>query len=133
MCKSSKGFFPSDIFSRGHATLHLAMSVGKLVRRSVTFLNSKRFLHYCSCPTVRDWIRPCFMLTQVDFIFSFHLFLLLIGETPGAVVSNVTLPSRNSKLYRSSLVLFTSQGNCLPIQKCLEIYAHDFKVLSCKN
>ena len=100
MCKSSKGFFPSDIFSRGHATLHLAMSVGKLVRRSVTFLNSKRFLHYCSCPTVRDWIRPCFMLTQVDFIFSFHLFLLLIGETPGAVVSNVTLPSRNSKLYR---------------------------------
>ena len=49
-----------DIFSRGHATLHLAMSVGTLVgpsvRRSVTFLNSERFSHYCSCPTVRDWI-----------------------------------------------------------------------------
>ena len=49
----------SDLFSRGYATLHLAMSVGKLVRRSVTFLNSKRFLHYCSCPTVRDWIAGC--------------------------------------------------------------------------
>ena len=40
------------IFSRGHATLHLAVSV----RRKVAFLNSERFLHYCSCPTVRDWI-----------------------------------------------------------------------------
>ena len=50
----------SCIFSRGHATLHLAVSVGRLVRPSVrpsvTFLNSERFLHYCSCPTVRDWI-----------------------------------------------------------------------------
>ena len=45
------------IFSRGHATLHLAVSVGRSVRPSVrpsvTFLNSERFSHYCSCPTVR--------------------------------------------------------------------------------
>ena len=50
----------SLVFSRGHATLHLAVSVGRSVGRSVgpsvTFLNSERFLHYCSCPTVRDWI-----------------------------------------------------------------------------
>ena len=48
------------VFSRGHATLHLAvsvgMSVGPSVGRSVTFLNSERFSHYCSCPTVRDSI-----------------------------------------------------------------------------
>ena len=47
-------------FSRGHATLHFAVSVGPSVRRSVgppvIFLNSERFSHYCSCPTVRDWI-----------------------------------------------------------------------------
>ena len=46
-----------SLFSRGHATLHLAgRSVGPSVRPSVTFLNSERFLRYCSCPTVRDWI-----------------------------------------------------------------------------
>ena len=44
------------LFSRGHATLHLAVSVGRSVGRSVTFLNSEPFLRYCSCPTVRDWI-----------------------------------------------------------------------------
>ena len=31
-------------------------SVSRSVRPSVTFLNSEWFLHYCSCPTVRDWI-----------------------------------------------------------------------------
>ena len=30
-------------------------SVRPSVGRSVTFLNSDRFSHYCSCPTVRDW------------------------------------------------------------------------------
>ena len=44
------------VFSRGHATLHLAVSVRPSVRPSVTFLNCDRFSHYCSCPTVRDWI-----------------------------------------------------------------------------
>ena len=42
----------SIIFSCGHVTLHLAMSV----RKKVTFLNCKRFLHNCSCPSVCDWI-----------------------------------------------------------------------------
>ena len=28
----------------------------RYVRPSVTFLNCERFLLYCSCPTVRDWI-----------------------------------------------------------------------------
>ena len=45
-----------DIFSYGHATLHLAVSVRPSVRPSVTFLNCERFSHYRSCPTVRDWI-----------------------------------------------------------------------------
>ena len=34
----------------------VGMSVRPSVGPSVTFLNSERFLHYCSCPTVRDWI-----------------------------------------------------------------------------
>ena len=29
-------------------------SVGRSVGRYVTFLNSERYSHYCSCPTVRD-------------------------------------------------------------------------------
>ena len=44
------------IFSRGHATLHLAESVGRSVGLSATFLNSERFSHCRSCPTVCDWI-----------------------------------------------------------------------------
>ena len=52
--------FSTTLFSRGHATLHLDRSVGPSVRpsvgRSVTFLNSEWFSHYCSCPTIRDWI-----------------------------------------------------------------------------
>ena len=32
------------------------MSVGRKESRYVTFLNSEWFLHYCSCPTVRDCI-----------------------------------------------------------------------------
>ena len=59
-----------DFFSRGHATLHLAVSVGPSVRPSVgpsvTFLNSERFSHYCSCPTVRDWIAVYPALFQFD-------------------------------------------------------------------
>merc|ERR1711946_57208 len=50
--------------------------VGKLVGRFVTFLNSERFLHYCSCPTVRDWIAvyPALFLFLLTFLF-FFLFL----------------------------------------------------------
>ena len=42
-----------------HATLHLAVSVGRSVGRSVDpthFFNFERFLLYRFCPTVRDWI-----------------------------------------------------------------------------
>ena len=46
----------SVLFSRGHATLHLAVSVGPSVRPLVTFLNFDRSSHHCYCPTVRDWI-----------------------------------------------------------------------------
>ena len=55
-------------------------SVGRSVRRSVTFLNSDWFSHYCSCPTVRDWIAvyPAlfffFEKNQIplDFVLFYH-------------------------------------------------------------
>ena len=54
MSKSVKIFH--CIFSRGHATLHLTVLVGRPVNMSVTFLNFERFSHYCSCPIVHDLI-----------------------------------------------------------------------------
>ena len=49
--------FPSyGLVSCGHATLHLAALVRPSVHKSVAFLNCKRFLHDCSCPTIRNWI-----------------------------------------------------------------------------
>ena len=53
------------LFSRGHATLHLAVSIRPSVG-PVTFLNCERFSHYCSCPSVRDWI------AVYPTLFSFH-------------------------------------------------------------
>ena len=88
------------LFSRGHATLHLAVSVGRLVcrsvgpsvRPSVTLLNSERFSHYCSCPTVRDWIAvyPALFLFNpvtmtIELPYPLGLFALL-------VLSRHTLP-----------------------------------------
>ena len=40
--------------SVGHVTFLVGRSICRLVGRSVIFLNSKRFLHYCSSPTIRD-------------------------------------------------------------------------------
>ena len=40
------------------------MSVG----RSVTFLNPERFLHYCSCQTVHDWIAVYLALLKYKLI-----------------------------------------------------------------
>ena len=51
-----KMFRFSGLFSRGHATPELAVSVGRSVGRSVRFLIREWFSHYRSCPTVRDWI-----------------------------------------------------------------------------
>ena len=50
----------SLVFSRGHLTLDLAMSVGQSDRpsdrlslcQSVTFFNCERSLHYCPCPSI---------------------------------------------------------------------------------
>ena len=48
------------IFRCGYATLHLAVlvkpSLRPSIRPSITFLNCEQFSHYCSCPTVRNWI-----------------------------------------------------------------------------
>ena len=67
-------------FSRGHATLHLAVSVGPSVgpsiRLSITFLNCERFLHYCSCPTVRDCLAvyPALLSCNVTLSKSYECF-----------------------------------------------------------
>ena len=66
-------FYFSHVFSRGHAILHLAVSVGRSVGRSVTFLNSERFWHYCSCPTVRDWIAVYPALFLIYIILQFFI------------------------------------------------------------
>ena len=49
---------PRDTFLVADTRLYTlpCRSVGRSVCRSVTFLNSERFSHYCSCPTVHDWI-----------------------------------------------------------------------------
>ena len=49
-------FFIFCVFLVADATLHLAVSVGRSVSPSVTFLNCDWFMHYCSCLIVRDWI-----------------------------------------------------------------------------
>ena len=45
-------------------------SVGPSVGPSVRFLNSERFSHYCSCPTVRDWIAVYPALFFLRFLLS---------------------------------------------------------------
>ena len=42
--------------TRDSTPCHVGRQVGPSIRPSVTFLNSGRFSHYCSCPTIRDWI-----------------------------------------------------------------------------
>ena len=59
-----------SVFSRGHASLHLAVSVSPSVGRLVTFLNSQWFLHYCSCPTVSDWIAVYPALFIVELVYN---------------------------------------------------------------
>ena len=44
------------IFSRGHATLELAVSVCWSVGWSVTFLNCERYWHFSPCPTKCEFI-----------------------------------------------------------------------------
>ena len=65
--------FEMFYFSRGHATLHLAVLVSRSVRPSVTFFNSEQFLHYCSCScsTIRNWIAvyPALFFSKLNKIF----------------------------------------------------------------
>ena len=50
-------------------------SVVRSVAPSVTFLNCERFSHYCSCPSVRDWI------AMYPVLFTFSLSLNKAGYT----------------------------------------------------
>ena len=73
------------------------------IRPSVTFLNFVQFLHYCSCPTVRDWI------AVYPALFFFHLFVPLPcppsfpSLCPPSIKSIASTPSVT--LYRASLTL----------------------------
>ena len=62
------------IFSRGHATLELAVSVRRYVGRSEILLNCERFSHYSSCPTVRDCI------AVYPALFYFYSFIITVGS-----------------------------------------------------
>ena len=54
-----------------HTTVSVLCTKIKLLQHtSVTFLNSERFLTYCSCPTVRDWIAVHPALFSLTWIFS---------------------------------------------------------------
>ena len=76
------------IFLVADTTLHLAVSVGRSVRPSVTFLNFELFSHYCSCPAVHDWIAVypalfisilCLSLGHKDeFAWSLHIFISFV-------------------------------------------------------
>ena len=46
----------SSLFSRGHASLHLAVLVPPSVSPSKIFLNCERLTHYCSCPNIPNEI-----------------------------------------------------------------------------
>ena len=59
---------------------YVGPSVRRSVRPSVTFLNSGRFSHYCSCPTVRDWIAvypALFLFKLVNCLFTITILLSL--------------------------------------------------------
>ena len=79
--KAVEDFF---VFSRRHATLHLAVSVD---RQSLTFLNSKRFSQYCSCPTVCDWI-AVYPALFYDHEFLFGRVLFDCRRLFGTVITN---------------------------------------------
>ena len=71
-------------------------SVHPSVRPSATFLNSERFLQYCSCPTVRDWIAVYPALFWSYSLFSFQPFGL-VGRS-ALRLPNIWSLSRSSKV-----------------------------------
>ena len=67
---------------------------------SVTFLNSKRFLRYCSCPTIRDLIPVYPALFSVHVLLFVHLMLSGWLKLPNFQ----KLPQiQNGKLYFSPM------------------------------
>ena len=90
-------------------------SVGRSVRRSVgpsvTFLNSEQFLHYCSCPTVRDWIAvyPTIVFMSVYYTFRVrkHIFMNFKKLIRQLVERAVRANKHNEKLsFTSNMRLF---------------------------
>ena len=85
--------------------------VGKSVRPSVTFFNSERFLHYCSCPTVRDWIAvyPTIVFMSVYYTFRVrkHIFMNFKKLIRQLVERAVRANEHNKKLsFTSNMRLF---------------------------
>ena len=85
------------LFCRGHATLHLAVSVGPSVRPSVTFLNCERLLHYCPCQTVRDCpaVYPTLILRKdMSLSVYFFQFRTTFGPTEPHILEEKTLSKK---------------------------------------
>ena len=87
-----------QIFSLGHATLHLAVSFFPFVYPSVTFSKCERFLLYCPCPTIQD----CGAEYPPLFFLFFFANLYISVERPYFLV-NLSFP-----LFFS----FTGLSNC---------------------
>ena len=67
-----------------HTTVSVLCTKIKLLQHtSVTFLNSERFLTYCSCPTVRDWIavHPALFVLMTTLFLFVHCVLRTINIT----------------------------------------------------
>ena len=94
-------------------------SVGRYVGPSVTFLNSERFLHYCSCPTVRDWIAvyPALFCNIEENCFSYSLVVKRIS------VQHIVLKwiGKQGRIHRSPVAdgwAAAAMQKPLAIQKC---------------
>ena len=81
---------------RDSTTHFVGPSVRPSVRPSVTFLNCDRFSHYCSCPTVRDWI------TVYPALFHFP----------------IALPHSSDPAWHSASLHAPSLGVCLSPGQC---------------
>ena len=81
--------------------MSVGRSVGRSVGPSITFLNSERFSHYCSCPTVRDWI------AVYPALFTFRVILSVVKR-------NHYCSWVPFSLYRSRCLL-SNQLRCLTL------------------
>ena len=97
-------------------------SVGPSVRPSVTFLNSERFLQYCSCPTVRDWIAVYPALFKSHATRLYTLLHPFVGQSVGP-----------SHFYFYSFLPYCSCPNGLGTSNTVPAYPHANQVRMASN